>query len=113
MFRFSVCRLTTGAKDAEGGGISAVFSLLGLEVASRGCLEAGRLEFALLAAGAGVTEVPLDSPIVMRINSVKTPSSLYVNCIGLDGLEYSALTKVLVIPAWAMIDLKSLTLMTM
>ena len=66
------------------------------------------------AFGAGVAEAPRDSPIVMRMNSLKIPSSLYDSCIGLVGREYNAFTAlVLVMPAWAMIDLKSLTLITM
>jgi hypothetical protein len=84
-----------------------------LDVASRGCLEAGFFEAALDALGAGVAELPLDSPIVINMNSHNIPSSLYVICIGLDGCEYKALTIVFVTPAWVMIDLKSLTLMTM
>jgi len=96
-----------------GGGIPVVAVLLELDVASKGCLEAGLFEPALDAFGAGVAEAPRDSPMVMRMNSLKIPSSPYVNCIGLVGCEYKALTIVLVIPACAMIDLKSLTLMTM
>ena len=107
----SLARL--GAALVGGGGISEVFALLELDVASRGCLDAGLLELALELVGAGVAEAPLDSPIVMRMNSVNVPSSLYVNCIGLDGREYKALTIVLLMPAWAIIDLKSFTLMTM
>jgi hypothetical protein len=107
----SLARL--GAALVGGGGISEVFALLELDVASRGCLDAGILELALELGGAGVAEARLDSPIVMRMNSVNIPSSLYVNCIGLDGREYKALTIVLLMPAWAIIDLKSFTLMTM
>ena len=84
-----------------------------LDVASRGCLDASLFEAALDALGAGVAELPLDSPIVINMNSHNTPSSLYVICIGLDGCEYKAFTIVLEIPACVMIDLKSLTLMTM
>jgi hypothetical protein len=107
----SLARL--GAALVGGGGISEVFALLALDVAARGCLDVGLLELALELVGAGVAEAPLDSPIVMRMNSVNVPSSLYVNCIGLDGREYKALTIVLLMPAWAIIDLKSFTLMTM
>jgi hypothetical protein len=95
-----------------GGGGIEVAALLELDIASKGCLDAGLFEFALDAFGAGVAEAPRDSPIVMRMNSLRIPSSLYVNCIGLVGREYKALTIVLVMPACAMIDLKSLTLMT-
>lgn len=49
--------------------------LLGLEVAPRGCLEAGCFE-PLAVFGAGVADEPLDSPIVMRMNSLIMPSSL-------------------------------------
>lgn len=52
-----------------------VFTLLELAVASSGCLEAGRFEEALLAVGAGVAEAPLDSPIVIRMNSDMIPPS--------------------------------------
>ena len=107
-----VSRPRLGAAFVGGGGIS-VATLLELEVASSGGLDAGRLELALDPFGAGVAEAALDSPIVIRMNSVKIPSSLYVNCMGLVGREYKALTIVLVIPACAMMDLKSLTLMMM
>lgn len=96
-----------------GGGIPEEAVLLELDVASKGCRDAGLFEPVLDALGAGVAEAPRDSPIVMRMNSLKIPSSLYVNCIGLVGREYMALIIVLVIPACAMMDLKSLTLMTM
>jgi hypothetical protein len=84
-----------------------------LDVASKGCLEAGLLEAALDALGAGVAELPLESPIVINMNSQNTPASLYVICIGFDGCEYIAFSVVDAIPACVMMDLKSLTLMTM
>ncbi len=102
-----------GAALVGGGGIPEVTILLELDVASRGCLDAGLFILVVDAFGAGVAEAPLDSPIVMRINSLNIPSSLYVNCMGLVGREYKALTMVLLIPACAMIDLKSLTLTMM
>lgn len=58
-----------------GGGIDAAV-LFGLEVDSRGCLEAERFEPVLEAFGAGVADPPLDSPIVIKMNSVIIPSSL-------------------------------------
>lgn len=102
-----------GAALVGGGGICETAVLLELEVASNGCLDAGLFELALEALGAGVAEAPLESPIVMRINSLRIPSSLYENCIGLAGCEYNALTIVFEMPACATIALKSLTLMTM
>lgn len=96
-----------------GGGILEAAVLVEFDVASKGCLDVGLFVPVLEALGAGVADAPRDSPIVIRINSLKIPSSLYVNCIGLVGREYKALTTVLVIPAWAMIDLKSLTLIIM
>ena len=103
-----------GAAWVSGGGISEAI-LLEPGVAARGCLDAGLLEPVptTFGAGAGVLDPPLDSPMVIRINSVSIPSSLYVSCIGFEGREYRALTIVLVMPACATIDLKSLTLMTM
>jgi hypothetical protein len=105
--------LTLGAALSGGGGISELATLFELGVASNGGLDAGLFEFARDAFDAGVTELPLDSPIVMRMNSLIKPSSLYVSCIGLEGCEYKAFTIVLFVPACATIDLKSLTLMTM
>jgi hypothetical protein len=96
-----------------GGGILEAAVLAEFDVASKGCLDVGLFVPVLEALGAGVADAPRESPIVIRINSLKIPSSLYVNCIGLVGREYKALTTVLVIPAWAMIDLKSLTLIIM
>ena len=69
-----------------------------LEVASNGCLDAGLFELALVALGAGVAEAPLESPMVIRMNSLKIPSSLYDSCIGLAGCEYKALTIVFEMP---------------
>ena len=109
---FVVSRPRRGAALTGGGGISDAV-LLELNVASEGCLDAGLLELVLAGLAADVADAPLDSPIVIRINSVTILSSLYVSCIGLDGREYKALTIVLVMPACATIDLKSLTLMTM
>jgi hypothetical protein len=70
-----------------GGGISAGVALFEAVVASSGCLDAGRLEPARGGFGAGVVEFPLTSPIVIRMNSLRMPSSLYVNCIGDAGRE--------------------------
>jgi hypothetical protein len=70
-----------------GGGISAGVALFEEAAASNGCLDAGRLEPARGGFGAGVAELPLTSPIVMRMNSLSIPSSLYVNCIGDAGWE--------------------------
>lgn len=109
---FVASRPRRGAALTGGGGIPDAV-LLELNVASGGCLDAALLELVLAGLTAGVADAPLDSPIVIRINSVTMPSSQYVSCIGLDGREYKALTIVLVMPAWATIDLKSLTLMTM
>ena len=109
----AVSRPRLGAAPVGGGGIPEVAALLELDVASKGCLDAGLLEFVLDALCTGVAEAPLDSPIVMRMNSLNIPSSLYVNCMGLVGREYKALTIMLVIPACAMMDLKSFTLITM
>jgi hypothetical protein len=81
---FVASRARLGAAPV-GGGISELVVLLELDVASKGCLTAGLLELARGALGAGVAEVPLDSPIVIRMNSQIMPSSLYVSCIGLDG----------------------------
>jgi hypothetical protein len=58
-----------------GGGIEIV-ALLELDVASKGCLDAGLFEFARDVLGTGVAEAPRDSPIVMRMNSLRIPSSL-------------------------------------
>ncbi len=70
-----VSRLRLGAALIGGGGME-VAVLFGLEVASRGCLEAGRFEPTLATFGAGVADAPLDSPIVIRMNSLIIPSSL-------------------------------------
>jgi hypothetical protein len=70
-----------------GGGISAGVALLEADAVATGCLDACRLEPARGAFGAGVAEPPRTSPIVMRINSLRIPSSLYVNCIGDAGRE--------------------------
>jgi hypothetical protein len=105
-------RLRPEAAVAVGGGIKMA-ALLELDVASKGCLDAGLFEVGLTPFDAGVAEALRDSPIVMRMNSLKIPSSLYVNCIGLVGREYKVLTSVLAMPACVIIDLKSLTLMTM
>ena len=101
------------AADIGGGGILELGAFREPAVASRGCLDAGLFEVVRYVFGVGVAELPLDSPIVIKINSHNKPSSLYVICIGLDGCEYRAFTIVFVIPACVMIDLKSLTLMTM
>lgn len=66
-------RLILGAALAEGGRISEFAGLLELGVASRGGLDAGLLELAL---DAGAADVPRDSPVVISMNSLVTPSSL-------------------------------------
>jgi len=45
-------------------------------VASKGCLGAGRFELAREAFVTGVDEPARDSPMVMRMNSAWSPSSL-------------------------------------
>ena len=75
-------RLILGAALADGGRISGFAGLFEFGVASKGGLDAGLLEPALTV---GAAEAPRDSPVVMSMNSLTMPSSLYVNCIGLDG----------------------------
>lgn len=81
----AVSRLILGAALIGGGGISDSVLLLEPGVASKGCLDAGLFELARDPFGTGVAVLPRDSPIVIRINSLTRPSSLYVICIGLDG----------------------------
>jgi hypothetical protein len=69
-------RLILGAALVGGGGISEVAALFAPGVASKGCLDAGLLELARDAFGAGVAEAPRCSPIVMSMNSLNIPSSL-------------------------------------
>lgn len=70
-----------------GGGISALLPvLLELDAASKGCLGAGLFE-ARTAFGPGAAELLLDSPIVIRMNSLMIPSSLYASCSGFEGRE--------------------------
>jgi hypothetical protein len=88
-----------GAALIGGGGISGLATRLELGIASKGCLDAGRFELARDACIAEGAELPRASPMVIRMNSLNQPSSLYVSCIGLDGREYKALTVVLVVPA--------------
>lgn len=78
-------RARLGAALLGGGGISVVAALLELEVASNGCLDVGLFEPAREAFGAGVAEAFLFSPIVIKMNSLRIPSSLYFNCIGQFG----------------------------
>ena len=94
---FSRVKLGPGA---GGGGISeSARGRFKLDVASKAGLVVGRLEEARVAFVAGVADAALDSPVVIRMNSHKIPSSVYVSCIGFVGCEYIALTLVLVIPA--------------
>ncbi len=86
IFGLEASRLKEAVALLSGGGISGGAVLLELDVASNGCRDAGRLAI-LEALGAGVAEALLDSPQVIRINSLKMPSSLYDNCIGLQGFE--------------------------
>lgn len=65
-----------GAALVGGGSICEFVVLFELEVASKGCLDAGLFEPTREAFGAGVAEAALDSPMVMRMNSLKMPSSL-------------------------------------
>lgn len=88
-----------GAALVGGGGICEFVVLLELVVASRDCLEAGLFEVCRGALGAGVADAALDSPIVINMNSLNIPSSLYEICIGSIGREYKALTIVLMMPA--------------
>ena len=99
IFTLDDSRIALGAALAGGGGMPSLAVRLELGAASKGCLGAGRLELARAAFGTGVDEPARDSPMVMRMNSACKPSSLYVNCIGLMGMEYRALTIVLLIPA--------------
>ena len=63
-------RVKVGVSPVGGG------SILELDAASKGCLDTGRFEFVREALGLGVAEAPLDSPIVIRMNSLTIPSSL-------------------------------------
>ena len=73
---FVASRARLGAAPVGGGGISELLVLLELDVASKGCLDAGLLEYVREALAAGVAEAPLLSPIVISMNSLVIPSSL-------------------------------------
>lgn len=66
----------------EGGRISGFEGFFELGVASKAGLDAGLLE---LAREFGAAEALRPSPVVISMNSLNKPSSLYVSCIGLDG----------------------------
>ena len=68
-------RLILGAA-LVGGGISELATLFELDVATKGCLDAGLLELAREAFRVGVAEADRDSPIVIKMNSLNTPSSV-------------------------------------
>lgn len=82
---FAASRLALAAAAIGGGGILELAGRREPGVASSGGLDAGLLEAARDAVRAGVAEPPVDSPIVINMNSQRTPSSLYVICIGFDG----------------------------
>ena len=75
-------RLRLGAALVEGGRISGYEGLFEAGVASKGGLDVGLFE---LARELDAADGPRPSPVVISINSLKIPSSLYVSCIGLDG----------------------------
>jgi hypothetical protein len=76
------------ATERGGGGMDeAALAPFRFTEASKGCLDVDLLKLPLAATGAGVVELPLKSPMVIRINSHTTPSSLYFSCIGFEGCE--------------------------
>jgi len=72
--------------EALGGGIELPATLRLLD-ASSACLGAGLLEAARIPPTDGVTDLPLKSPIVIKMNSLVMPSSMYLSCKGREGSE--------------------------